>query len=402
MSAVRVVRIDQGHVRNAINGATAERLHDEFLAFEADDDGQGGRALRRRAGLLRRRQPHRPPGAATERAARPDPAPAVEAGDRRHRGLVRRRRPRAGGVVRPAGVRRGRAVRLPRAALGRPAGRRRHRTGCRASSASGGPSTSSSPAGSSTPPRPTTSASPTASCPTATPWRPPSRWPSRSPRSRGRASCTTGCRRLRGRSGMGLDDALDQRGPPRARGDLRPWLRRGRRAASRTRRRIAVEPEPRSSSASTAAAGPTCSPTRPRTAAGSRATSSPTAARTASTAGTWSCPSCLTTSCLSCRRSTRPRRRTCPAPPCASPSAIGVSSPLSTVSSVDRMRNSRMLSARDTWALASSTVFWTQALDLRVGGECAHQGGRTSRARPCRAPSPTPAARRGRGRRARR
>ena len=31
-----VVRIDQGHVRNAINSATAERLHDELLAFEAD------------------------------------------------------------------------------------------------------------------------------------------------------------------------------------------------------------------------------------------------------------------------------------------------------------------------------------------------------------------------------
>ena len=36
MSAVRVIRIDQGHARNAINSATAERLHDEFLAFDAD------------------------------------------------------------------------------------------------------------------------------------------------------------------------------------------------------------------------------------------------------------------------------------------------------------------------------------------------------------------------------
>jgi enoyl-CoA hydratase len=34
---VIVVRIDQGHVRNAVNSATAERLHDEFRAFEADD-----------------------------------------------------------------------------------------------------------------------------------------------------------------------------------------------------------------------------------------------------------------------------------------------------------------------------------------------------------------------------
>src|SRR6186997_1172714 len=33
---VVVVRIDQGHVRNAVNSETAERLHDEFLAFDAD------------------------------------------------------------------------------------------------------------------------------------------------------------------------------------------------------------------------------------------------------------------------------------------------------------------------------------------------------------------------------
>jgi enoyl-CoA hydratase len=40
MTAVRVVRIDQGHVRNAINGPTAARLHDEFLAFEADEQAK--------------------------------------------------------------------------------------------------------------------------------------------------------------------------------------------------------------------------------------------------------------------------------------------------------------------------------------------------------------------------
>ncbi len=33
---VVVVRIDQGHVRNAINSETAARLHDAFLAFEDD------------------------------------------------------------------------------------------------------------------------------------------------------------------------------------------------------------------------------------------------------------------------------------------------------------------------------------------------------------------------------
>ncbi len=40
MSAVTVIRIDQGHVRNAINSATAERLHDEFLAFDVDPDAR--------------------------------------------------------------------------------------------------------------------------------------------------------------------------------------------------------------------------------------------------------------------------------------------------------------------------------------------------------------------------
>ncbi len=34
---VTVVRIDQGHVRNAVNSDTAARLHDAFLAFDADE-----------------------------------------------------------------------------------------------------------------------------------------------------------------------------------------------------------------------------------------------------------------------------------------------------------------------------------------------------------------------------
>jgi enoyl-CoA hydratase len=34
--AVRIVHIDQSHARNAIDSATAERLHDEFVAFDAD------------------------------------------------------------------------------------------------------------------------------------------------------------------------------------------------------------------------------------------------------------------------------------------------------------------------------------------------------------------------------
>jgi enoyl-CoA hydratase len=38
--AVRIVRVGQPEVRNAIDSATAERLHDELLAFEADDSAR--------------------------------------------------------------------------------------------------------------------------------------------------------------------------------------------------------------------------------------------------------------------------------------------------------------------------------------------------------------------------
>jgi enoyl-CoA hydratase len=38
--AVRVVRVDQPHVRNAVNTETAQRLHDEFVAFEDDGDAR--------------------------------------------------------------------------------------------------------------------------------------------------------------------------------------------------------------------------------------------------------------------------------------------------------------------------------------------------------------------------
>ena len=37
MTAITIVRIDQAHVRNAVNSATAQRLHDEFI---------GGQGLR--------------------------------------------------------------------------------------------------------------------------------------------------------------------------------------------------------------------------------------------------------------------------------------------------------------------------------------------------------------------
>ena len=38
--AITIVRIDQPHARNAINSATAERLHDAFVAFDADPDAK--------------------------------------------------------------------------------------------------------------------------------------------------------------------------------------------------------------------------------------------------------------------------------------------------------------------------------------------------------------------------
>jgi enoyl-CoA hydratase len=38
--AVRIVRIDQSHARNAIDSTTAVRLHDEFVAFDADPAAQ--------------------------------------------------------------------------------------------------------------------------------------------------------------------------------------------------------------------------------------------------------------------------------------------------------------------------------------------------------------------------
>jgi len=40
MTAITIVRIDQPHARNAVNSSTAQRLHDEFIAFDADDDAK--------------------------------------------------------------------------------------------------------------------------------------------------------------------------------------------------------------------------------------------------------------------------------------------------------------------------------------------------------------------------
>jgi enoyl-CoA hydratase len=38
--AITIIRIDQPQARNAINSATAERLHDELVAFDADEDAK--------------------------------------------------------------------------------------------------------------------------------------------------------------------------------------------------------------------------------------------------------------------------------------------------------------------------------------------------------------------------
>ncbi|MGH9113695.1 MAG: crotonase/enoyl-CoA hydratase family protein [Acidimicrobiales bacterium] len=40
LGSVRVIRIDQPKVRNAINSKTAQRLHDQFVAFDYDDSAK--------------------------------------------------------------------------------------------------------------------------------------------------------------------------------------------------------------------------------------------------------------------------------------------------------------------------------------------------------------------------
>ena len=124
---VVVVRIDQGHVRNAVNSDTAERLHDEPSSPSTPTTPPGSPCS---PATSRRSAPA--PTCATCRRLRdsgplgPTRLQLSQAGDRRHRGLVRGRRRGAGGVVRPAGGGRVRPHRLPRAPLGRAAHRRRH------------------------------------------------------------------------------------------------------------------------------------------------------------------------------------------------------------------------------------------------------------------------------------
>ena len=97
--AVRVVRIDQPHARNAVNSATAARLHDEFVAFDADEDAKvailTGDDIAFCAGANLRDLPDlRPSGPLGPTRLAPR-----QAGDRGDRRMVRGRRRRARGVV---------------------------------------------------------------------------------------------------------------------------------------------------------------------------------------------------------------------------------------------------------------------------------------------------------------
>ena len=134
---IAIVTIDRPEVRNAVDGSTAAQLADAFRRFDEDDEPRRRRAHRRRRNVLRRCRPQGRRGArvavAQPRAPREGDGPMgptrmllVEAGDRGGRRLRRRRRPRAGRVVRPA--RRGARCRLRRLlpSLGRAARRRRH------------------------------------------------------------------------------------------------------------------------------------------------------------------------------------------------------------------------------------------------------------------------------------
>ena len=130
--AAALITIDRPQRRNAVDGPTAEALHEAYLRFEADE--RGARAGVTGAGehrLLRGRRPEgdrdvRRPADERRGADGLHAADAVQADDRRDLGLLPRGRPRDRAVVRPADRHRGLDARLSRAALGRAADRRRH------------------------------------------------------------------------------------------------------------------------------------------------------------------------------------------------------------------------------------------------------------------------------------
>ena len=131
LGAAAVLTIDRPERRNAVDGPTARRCTTASARFEADDEarvlvltGAGGEAFCAGADLkaIETLGRARPPGG----PARLHPPDLAEADDRRDRGLVPRRRPRARALVRPADRDPELDLRLPRAPLGRAADRRRH------------------------------------------------------------------------------------------------------------------------------------------------------------------------------------------------------------------------------------------------------------------------------------
>ena len=132
VGAAAVLTIDRQDRRNAVDGPTAERCATAYGRFVADDDARvlvltGAGDVAFCAGAdLKAIDTFGPRLDAPGGAARLHPPDAAEADDRRDLRLVPRRRLRARAVVRPADRRRGLDVRLPRAALGRAADRRRH------------------------------------------------------------------------------------------------------------------------------------------------------------------------------------------------------------------------------------------------------------------------------------
>ena len=130
--AAALVTIDRPERRNAIDGPTAEALHDAFRRFVADDEARVLVLARRRATTrsapapTSRRSRRWGRGSTARGAARLHPAGLAEADDRGDLRLVPRGRLRARALVRPARRHAERALRLHRAALRRPADRRRH------------------------------------------------------------------------------------------------------------------------------------------------------------------------------------------------------------------------------------------------------------------------------------
>ena len=130
---VTTVIMNRPEARNAVNGPTAAALFAAFERVRRRRHRVGRGALGRQRNLLRRSRSQGVRHAGGQRGAPDgtradgtDADGAVQAGDRGGQRLRRRRRSRAGAVVRSAGRRGGRGVRGVLPALGRAADRRRH------------------------------------------------------------------------------------------------------------------------------------------------------------------------------------------------------------------------------------------------------------------------------------